>query len=164
MQQGMGSRCQWRVHISDYVRMTRIDWCNLSGSKYSIPVQEHSLVHKTHRWTMLKNRLLPHCPQIEQHTQHCITHIAVLGIYTLSLHALLLIRRKHKLLYTEVRQHAEVGMRHMERVTAILKWKKHWTKNFAAQYRHHHVANTYIWIIDWNYLRFIETYFYGKCK
>lgn len=82
--------------INDYVRMTRTDWCNLSGYKCSIPEREHSMIpHKTHRWTMLKNRLL-HTSLSSNPATHTALHNThrsrVLGIYTWSFHALLLIR------------------------------------------------------------------------
>lgn len=104
--------CIW--FFNDYVRMTRTGWCNLSGYKCSIPEREHSLVpHKTHRWTMLKNRLF--------HTSlssNPATHTALHNTHrsrVLSFLALLLIRHIN---FTH--QHTEVGMRHMEWVTAIL--------------------------------------------
>ncbi len=77
--QNIGSCCQWRVHVVVYyVRMTRTGWYNLPGSECSIPEREHSLVppyntQMDHGEEQIASYLT--VLKIQQHTQHCITHI-----------------------------------------------------------------------------------------
>lgn len=62
--------CVWWF-ISDYVRMTRADWSNLSGSFKS---ESTSCCSSTHRWITPENRLLHTSLSSNPPTQHCITH------------------------------------------------------------------------------------------
>ncbi len=77
--QNIGSCCQWRVHVVVYyVRMTRTGWYNLPGSECSIPEREHSLVppyntQMDHGEEQIASYLT--VLKIQEHTQHCITHI-----------------------------------------------------------------------------------------